>query len=93
MRALQTWVLLACVLNSVLALPAGATQDKDCITGREWCENSCTTVMLVEAMRCSTYGNTVQAVIYHAENMSEYGGCLSECRQVWGSNLYSNQVE
>ena len=93
MRGVSRYFLLACALNLGLALPAGAKQEKDCTSGREWCENSCTAAMEIGAARCSAFGFTPQAAICHAANMAYYGGCLSECRQVWGSGLNSDQVE
>lgn len=93
MRVIAMLAALACVFNLSVTEPAGATQEGGCTSGREWCDNSCTVAMEVQALRCSFYGFTTQAAICHAENMADYGGCLSECRQVWGSTLYSNQVE
>ena len=56
--------------------------NEECQSTREWCENQCTSVMEIEAVRCSMYGFTAMAAICHGVNMAQYGGCLSECLNV-----------
>ena len=93
MRVKSTWLLLAIVLNFGQALPAGATQEKICRTPKELCDNSCTVIMEIEAAYCSIHGFTAMAAVCHSVNMAEYGGCLAQCHQDYGSGSNMNQVE
>lgn len=93
MRVVIRLLLLACTANLGLALPAGAAQEKVCRTELELCNNSCTVMMEVEAAFCSAHGFTAMAAVCHSVNMANYGGCLSQCRQDFGSGLNMTLVE
>lgn len=93
MRVKSKLLLLAIAVNFGLAVPAGATQEKVCPTPKELCDDGCTVAMEVQAALCSAHGLTAQAAVCHSINMAQYGGCLAQCHQDWGSGLNMSQVE
>jgi hypothetical protein len=93
MRVKPILLLLAFALGSGFAGPVGASPEKICRTPKELCDNRCTQIMEIEAAFCSMHGFTPMAAICHSANMMQYGGCLAQCQQDWGSGSHMNQVE